>query len=167
MPDTAKGAPPGMHSVIPHLVIDGADKAIAFYKRAFGAVEVFRLAAPGGDGRVGHAHLQIGDSALFLADDFPECGGEGGSPRRVGGSPVTIHLYVEDVDATFDRAIQAGAAAIMPPQDMFWGDRFGKLTDPFGHHWSVATHRRQPSEAELREGAEAAFRRMAGEPAKA
>ncbi len=166
MKTTSKGIPEGMHSLTAHLVVNGADKAIAFYKRAFGAVEKFRL-NHSGDKRIGHAHLQIGDSALFLADEFPEYGGNCRSPAPVGGSPVTIHLYVEDVDATFARAVAAGATAVMPPADMFWGDRYGKLTDPFGHSWAIATHKRTLSEAEVRAGAEAAFGHMAKQKAEA
>lgn len=165
MKTASKGRPEGVHSITPHLVVDGADKAIAFYKRAFGAVEKFRFSIPG-DKRIGHAHLQIGDSALFLADSFPEHGCSG-TPAQLGGTPVSIHLYVEDVDATFARAVAAGATAVAPPQDMFWGDRYGRLTDPFGHSWSIATHTRTPSEAEMRAGAEAAFGSMAKQKAEA
>jgi len=161
-----KAMPEGIHTLTRHLVVHGADKAIAFYKRAFGAVERFRFNHPG-DKRIGHAHLQIGDSALFLADDFPEYGGSCRTPAELGGTPVSIHLYVEDVDATFAQAVAAGATAVMPPQDMFWGDRYGRLTDPFGHSWSIATHKRTPSEAEMRAGAEAAFGRMAKQKAEA
>ena len=161
-----KGAPEGVHSLTPHLVVDGAERAIAFYKRAFGAVEKFRFNHPG-DKRIGHAHLQIGDSALFLADSFPEYGGGCRTPAQLGGSPVSIHLYVEDVDATFAQAVAAGATAVMPPQDMFWGDRYGRLTDPFGHSWSVATHKRIPTEAEMRAGAAAAFGQMSKQKAEA
>ena len=130
--------PEGNHAITPHLVIKGASEAIEYYKRAFGAEELYRMPFPGPDGQVklGHAELQIGDSRLFLADEFPQQGSVGPN----GSSPVTIHLYVSDTDATFARAVEAGATALMPPADMFWGDRFGKLVDPFGHHWSIATH---------------------------
>jgi len=128
--------PAGHHAITPHLVIKGASKAIEFYKRAFGAKELSRMPFPGKDGQVqvGHAALQIGDSRLFLADEFPERGvvGPGSS------SLVTIHLYVNDADAAFARAVEAGATVGMPLTDMFWGDRYGKLVDPFGHHWSIA-----------------------------
>ena len=114
---------------------------------------------PSPDGRtVMHAELQIGDSILFLADEFPEMGAR--SPKALGGSPVTIHLYVADVDAVFNRAIQAGATAQMPPTDMFWGDRYGKLTDPFGHVWSVATHTEDVPPEEMAKRAQAAFAQM-------
>jgi uncharacterized glyoxalase superfamily protein PhnB len=130
--------PNGRHTMTPHLVIKGASEAIEFYKRAFGAEELCRMPFPGPDGRVklGHAALQIGDSKIFLADEFPDYGSVGPD----GSSPVTIHLYVTDADAAFARAVEAGATVAMPLEDMFWGDRFGKLVDPFGHHWSIAEH---------------------------
>jgi uncharacterized glyoxalase superfamily protein PhnB len=137
--------------------VRGAAQAIEFYKKAFGAEELTRMPSP--DGRtVMHAELQIGDSILFLADEFPEMGAR--SPKALGGSPVTIHLYVADVDAVFNRAIQAGATAQMPPTDMFWGDRYGKLTDPFGHVWSVATHTEDVPPEEMAKRAQAAFAQM-------
>ena len=130
--------PDGYHTVTPHLIIKGAAEAIEFYKRAFGAKELSRMPMPGPDGqmKIGHAALQIGDSKLFLAEEFPEYGGIG--PGK--SSPVTIHLYVTDADASFARAVEAGATVVMPLSDMFWGDRYGKLVDPFGHHWSLAEH---------------------------
>ena len=130
--------PEGTHTITPSLIIKGASDAIEFYKRAFGAQELYRMPFPGQDGQVkiGHAELQIGDSRLFLADEFPERGVVGPG----SGSPVTIHLYVTDADAAFGRAVEAGATASMPLADMFWGDRYGKLIDPFGHHWSIAEH---------------------------
>lgn len=151
----AKPIPTGFHAITPHLVIKGAAEAIEFYKRAFGAEELVRMPMPGPDGqmRVGHAELQIGDSILFLSDEFPEHGVTGPS----GHSPVTIHLYVEDVDTVFNRAVEAGAKATMPPADMFWGDRYGKLVDPFGHHWSVATHVEDPTPEQMKERMAAAM----------
>jgi PhnB protein len=130
--------PDGQHAITPHLVIKGASEAIEFYKRAFGAEELHRMPMPGSDGqvRLGHAALQIGDSRLFLADEFPEYGSNGPN----GSSPVSLHLYVTDADAAFGRAVEAGATVTMPLADMFWGARYGKLVDPFGHHWSIATH---------------------------
>jgi uncharacterized glyoxalase superfamily protein PhnB len=125
-----------MHSVTPHLVCEGAAAAIDFYKKAFGAEEVARL--PGPDGKLMHASIRIGDSAILLNDDFPEYGSRG--PKALKGSPVTIHLYVKDVDAVVARAVKAGAKVTMPVADQFWGDRYGMLEDPFGHRWSVATH---------------------------
>jgi uncharacterized glyoxalase superfamily protein PhnB len=130
-----------MHSVTPHLVCAGAADAIEFYKKAFGATESARL--PGPDGKVMHAAIRIGDSTVMLADESPEWGSLG--PKSLKGSPVTIHLYVDDVDAVVARAVSAGAKVTMPVADQFWGDRYGKLEDPFGHHWSVATHVRDVS----------------------
>lgn len=141
--------PPGMHSITPHLVCAGAAEAIEFYKKAFGANEGGRLAGP--DGRLMHAHLTIGDSSLMLVDEMPEwkCLG----PKALGGSPVTIHLYVKDVDAVFAQAVAAGAQPTMPVADMFWGDRYGQVVDPFGHKWSIATHVRDMSPDEIAKGA--------------
>lgn len=143
---TVKPIPDHMHSLTPHLICDGAAEAIEFYKRAFGAVELARL--PGPQGRLLHAMIRIGDSPLMLVDEFPEWGNAVG-PKTLKGSPVTIHLYVEDVDATVGRAVAAGATVTMPVDDMFWGDRYGKIEDPFGHHWSIATRKRDLSPAEI------------------
>ncbi|HEX8199516.1 MAG TPA: VOC family protein [Isosphaeraceae bacterium] len=131
--------PPGQRAITPYLVVRGAAEAIEFYKRAFGAEEIFRLPFPAKDGttKLGHAEVQIGDSRLFLADEFPDQGSVGPCG---GKSPVTIHLFVTDADATFARAVAAGATVAMPLADMFWGDRYGQLVDPFGHHWSIAEH---------------------------
>ncbi|HSV70154.1 MAG TPA: VOC family protein [Methylibium sp.] len=147
MPTPAQPIPAGSHSLTPHLVCAGAADAIAFYIRAFGAVEQFRL--PGPDGRLMHAALRIGDSMLMLVDENPEWGLLG--PTALKGSPVTVHLYVEDVDAVVAQAVAAGATVTMPVADMFWGDRYGKLRDPFGHDWSVATHLRDLSAEQIRE----------------
>ena len=140
-----KAIPDGMHSLTPHLVCRGAAAAIDFYGRAFGAIELFRL--PGPDGRLIHACVRIGDSQLFLFDEMPEHGALG--PQALKGSPVTIHLQVEDADAAFARAMRAGAMVTMPLADMFWGDRYGRVVDPFGHHWSIATHLREVSREEM------------------
>ena len=140
-----KPVPDGMHTVTPHLICNGAADAITFYKQAFGAVELGRL--PGPQGKLMHAMLRIGDSAVMLVDEFPDYGSFG--PKSLKGSPVTIHLYVEDVDATVKRAVAAGAKITMPVDNMFWGDRYGKIEDPFGHHWSVATHIRDVSPEEM------------------
>ena len=145
--------PQGMHSVTPHLVCADAAQAIEFYKQAFGAEEGARL--PGPDGRLMHASVKIGDSQVMLVDEMPEWGALG--PKALKGSPVTIHLYVEDVDAVVGRAVKAGAKVTMPVADQFWGDRYGKLEDPFGHHWSVATHVRDVSMEEV----QSAMRQMA------
>ncbi|HJV00147.1 MAG TPA: VOC family protein [Burkholderiaceae bacterium] len=140
--------PEGMHTITPHLICEGAANAIEFYKKAFNAEELSRL--PGPDGKIMHAMLRIGDSTLMLNDAFPDCGGFG--PLALKGSPVTIHLYVKDVDATYKQAVAAGAEAKMPVADMFWGDRYGMLVDPFGHHWSVATHKQDLTPEQIREG---------------
>jgi len=141
----AKSIPAGMHSVTPHLICAGAAKAIDFYTKAFGAVEEGRL--PGPDGRIMHAAIRIGDSTVMLVDEMPEWGALG--PKPLKGSPVPIHLYVDDVDGFVARAVKAGAKVTMPVADQFWGDRYGKLEDPFGHHWSVATHVRDVSPDEM------------------
>ena len=141
-----------MNTVTPHLVCKGAAQAIEFYKNAFGAEERGRLSTP--DGRnVLHASLSIGDSVIMLADEFPDWGSVG--PETLKGTPVVIHLYVEDVDSVFDQAVRAGATVTMPLEDMFWGDRYGKLRDPFGHSWSVATHIRDVSYEEMEQAVKA------------
>jgi PhnB protein len=145
----AKPVPEGMHAVTPHLVCKGADEAIEFYKRAFNAAELSRLAGP--DGKLLHAAVRIGDATIMLTDEFPDWGALG--PNSLGGSPVTLHLYVEDADAFVERAVNAGAKVTMPLADTFWGDHYGKLEDPFGHHWSVATHIRDVSNDEMRQAA--------------
>jgi uncharacterized glyoxalase superfamily protein PhnB len=136
-----------MHSLTPHLVCAGAAEAIEFYKRAFDAVELGRIPAP--DGKLMHAMVRIGDSTLMLVDEFPQYGSVG--PKALKGSPVTIHLYVEDVDATVKQAESAGAKVTMPVADMFWGDRYGRVEDPFGHQWSVATHTRDVTPEEMKQ----------------
>ena len=141
----AKPIPEGMHSVTPHLVCAGAANAIEFYKKAFGAVESGRL--PGPDGRILHAAIRIGDSTVMLVDEMPEWGALG--PNALKGSPVTLHLYVDDVDAVVARAVKTGAKVTMPVEDQFWGDRYGKIEDPFGHCWSVGTHLRDVSPDEM------------------
>jgi len=142
-----KPIPEDMHSVTPHLVCAGAAEAIEFYKQAFGAVEGGRL--PGPDGKLMHAMIRIGDSAVMLVDEMPQWGALG--PKSLKGSPVTIHLYVEDVDAVVKRAVGLGAKLTLPVDDMFWGDRYGKLEDPFGHHWSIATHKRDVTPEEMQQ----------------
>ena len=141
--------PKDMHSITPHLVCADAAKAIEFYKKAFGAVEGARL--PGPDGKkIMHASIRIGDSCLMLADEYPEMGSVG--PKALKGSPVTIHLYVEDADATVAQAAKAGAKVTMPVAEMFWGDRYGQLEDPFGHRWSIGTHVRDLTPEQIQEG---------------
>ena len=142
---TAKPLPEGMHTLTPHLVCAGAAEAIEFYKRAFGAVETMRVPAP--SGKLMHAALRIGDSTLMLVDEMPEWGALG--PKALKGSPVTIHMASDDVDASVARAVAAGAKVTMPVADMFWGDRYGQVEDPFGHRWSVATHLRDMTPEEI------------------
>jgi uncharacterized glyoxalase superfamily protein PhnB len=149
--------PEGQHTVTPHLVVRGAAKAIDFYKKAFGAKEKGRL--PGPDGKsIAHAEIQIGDSFVYVVDENPEWGAR--SPQALGGTPISIHLYVEDADAVFNQAVAAGAKAEMPLTDMFWGDRFGKVSDPFGHEWTVATHKEDVPPEEMKKRAAAAFAQM-------
>lgn len=150
---TVKPIPEGMHTLTPHLVCAGAAEAIEFYKKAFGAEPLGSLPAP--DGKLMHAMIRIGDSMLMLVDEFPE--GCSLSPKTLKGSPVTLHLYVEDVDQAFERAIAAGAKAVMPVDDMFWGDRYGVLEDPFGHRWSIATHIRDLTREEIQAAASQLF----------
>ena len=142
---TVKPIPEHMHSLTPHLICAGAADAIEFYKKAFNAVELMRL--PGPDGKLMHASLRIGDSMLMLAEENPGWGSLG--PNSLKGSSVTIHLQVENVDATVGQAVSAGAKLTMPVADMFWGDRYGQLEDPFGHRWAVATHTRDLTHDEI------------------
>lgn len=148
--------PEGCHTVTPHLIVRGADKAIDFYKKAFAAEEICRC--PGPNGKLMHAEIQIGDSHVYLAEEFPDMGCK--SPQAYNGSPVTIHLYVEDVDASFKKAVAAGSTATMPVSDMFWGDRFGKLKDPFGHEWSIATHKEDLTPEQMEKRMADAFAQM-------
>jgi len=131
-----KPIPDGYPQVTPYLAIDGANEAIAFYSKVFGAKERMRMPSPGG--KVGHAELEIGDSLVMLADEFPDGGNRG--PKSIGGTPVTISVYVEDVDDVFERAVGEGATSLRAVEDQFYGDRSGQFEDPFGHRWSVATH---------------------------
>jgi PhnB protein len=137
MPTRVKPIPEGYHAVTPYLIVRDAARAIEFYQRAFGAKELFRMAGPGG--RVEHAELQIGDSRVMLADESPEMGAR--SPQSIGGTPVTIHLYVDDVDAVTQRAVDAGAQLMRQVADQFYGDRNGSVADPFGHMWWISTHK--------------------------
>ncbi len=147
MNQAVRPIPEGYRTVTPHLVCDKAGEAIDFYKKAFGAVELARM--PGPDGRIMHAELRIGDSPIMLADAFPEFGSQG--PLALKGSPVTIHLYVNDADAVWARALEAGARPTMELADMFWGDRYGQVADPFGHLWSIATHKRDMTDEQIME----------------
>jgi len=149
--DKAETARKPLPAVTPHLICSGAAAAIEFYKRAFGAVETMRL--PGKDGRLMHASIQIGQASVMLVDEMPEWGAL--SPKSLKGTPVTIHLYVEDVDTFVDRAVKAGATVKMPVSDMFWGDRYGVIIDPFGHNWSIATHLRDMTAEEIQDALKA------------
>ncbi|GBL44534.1 glyoxalase family protein [Sulfuriferula multivorans] len=148
---TIKPIPEGSHSITPHLVCAGAAAAIDFYQRAFNAVEVMRL--PGAPGKLMHAQIRIGDSNVMLVDEMPEWGSLG--PASLKGTSVTLHLYVEDANATFAQAVAAGATVKMPLADMFWGDRYGVLIDPFGHQWSIATHTRDVKPDEMQKAMKA------------
>ena len=132
---TVNPIPIGFHTITPHLIVANAADAVEFYQEAFGAREVSRMRGP--RGKLMHVEMHIGTSRFLLADEFREHGQTG--PRAIGGTPVTIHLYVEDADATFERAVAAGARALMPLEDMFWGDRYGQVEDPFGHRWAIAS----------------------------
>jgi PhnB protein len=147
-----KPIPEGYHSITPYLIIRGAAEAIEFYKKSFGATELFRF--PGPDGKIGHAEIRIGNSPIMIADEFADMGYNG--PQSLGGSPVSIMLYVDDVDAVFKRAVEAGATVKEALQDKFYGDRMGTLTDPFGHRWHVATHKEDVSMEEMQRRAKAA-----------
>ena len=152
----ANPIPEGYHSLTPYLAVEDASRAIEFYKEAFGAEEVVRM--PGPDGSVAHAELQIGDSKLMLSDPFPQSNVR--PPTERGGPTASVFMYVEDVDATFDQAQEAGATVVSPLEDMFWGDRFGTLADPFGQVWSVATHIEDLSDEEMAERSKAAMAEM-------
>ena len=140
-----KPIPDGYHSVTPYLIMRNAARAIDFYVNAFGAAELFRM--PGPNGTIGHAEIKIGDSTVMLADENPKVGAEG--PELLGGSPVQLMIYVEDCDTVFQRALAHGATEVKPLTDQFYGDRSGSLTDPFGHHWTVATHIEDVSPQEM------------------
>lgn len=152
MSSNVKPVPEGYHSVTPYLIVKGAAKAIEFYKQAFGAKEIFRMPQP--DGKIGHAEIQIGDSRIMLADEFPERNIRG--PESLDGTPVMIHLYVNDVDTVAKRAVAAGAKEIRPVQDQFYGDRSGMFADPFGHQWNISTHVEDLSAEEIGKRAAAA-----------
>ena len=154
----AKAIPEGYHSVTPYLIVNGAARAIEFYKKAFGASEIMRFDGP--NGKIGHAEIKIGDSPIMLADEFAEMGFR--SPRSLGGAGISILLYVEDVDARFAHAIDAGAKTLRPVEDQFYGDRSGTLEDPFGHVWTISTHKEDLSVEELRRRSEAFLKQQAG-----
>ena len=154
----AKPIPDGYHSVTPYLIIQGAADAIAYYVKAFGATELMRIPAP--EGKIGHAEIKIGDSPIMLADEFPEMGYK--SPKSLGGSPVSIMIYVDDVDTVFKQAVAAGGKEQRPVKDQFYGDRSGTLEDPFGHVWHVATHKEDISSEEMERRAKAASAAASG-----
>jgi PhnB protein len=147
-----KPIPEAYHTVTPYLIIEGAAEAIEFYKQAFGAKELFRFPAPGG--KIGHAEIKIGDSPIMLADAYPDMGYNG--PKSLGGSPVSLMIYVENVDTIFNQAVQAGATVKEAVSDKFYGDRMGSLIDPFGHVWHVSTHKEDVSMEEMEKRAKAA-----------
>jgi PhnB protein len=149
--------PQGFHTVTPSLVVRNAAQAIDFYKKALGAEELMRMASPGG--KIGHAELKIGDSIIFITDENPEMNCK--SPQTLGGTPVSLFLYVPDVDKAFQRAIDAGGKTIMPVADMFWGDRYGQFTDPYGHTWGLGTHVKDLSEQEIEKAAKEFYAQMA------
>jgi PhnB protein len=150
--------PEGYHTATPYLVIAGAARALDFYKKAFGAVELFRMEGPGGT--VGHAEIKIGNSPIMLADEVPGMGFRG--PQALGGTPVSLLLYVEDVDARFSQAVAAGATVLRPVKDQFYGDRSGTVQDPFGHVWTVATHKEDVPPEEMKRRAEAFMKQQGG-----
>ena len=157
MAQNVKAIPDGFHTITPHISVRGAARAIDFYKKAFGAEEVTRMTGP--DGRtVMHADLKIGDSRFFLGDEMPGMGCS--SPETLNGTTQGMFLYVQDVDAAFKRALDAGATVKMPVADMFWGDRYGKLTDPFGHEWSLGTHKEDLTNEEIEKRGKAFFEQM-------
>jgi uncharacterized glyoxalase superfamily protein PhnB len=155
-----KPIPAGFHTITPMLTVREVDKAIDFYKRALGADERMRILGPGGKG-IMHAEIKIGDSTIMLGEEQPAKGCHG--PQSLGGTPVALYLYVEDVDRAFNRAASAGATVTMPVADMFWGDRCGQLTDPFGHKWCLATHKEEVTQEELQNRATVFCAQMAKE----
>ena len=157
MATKVKPIPAGFHSITPMLTVREVDKAIDFYQRAFGAEERMRFSGP--DGGIMHAELKIGDSIIMLGGERPEMGCRG--PQMLGGTPVSLYLYVKDVDKAFDRATSAGGTVTMPVAEMFWGDRSGQFVDPFGHKWSLATHKEDLSQGDVQKRGEAFFAKMA------
>jgi PhnB protein len=153
-----KPIPEGYHTLSPYLAVEDANQAIDYYKKAFGAKERVRMEAPGG--AIGHAELEIGDSVVMLSDPFPQSSTR--PPKELGGSSVSVFMYVEDVDAVVKRAVDSGATVLMEVEDQFWGDRFGTVQDPFGHSWSIATHVEDVAPEEIAERAKAAMAEMSG-----
>jgi PhnB protein len=153
-----KPIPEGYHTLSPYLAVEDANQAIDYYKKAFGAKERVRMEAPGG--AIGHAEIEIGDSVVMLSDPFPQSSTR--PPKELGGSSVSVFMYVEDVDAVVKRAVDSGATVLMEVEDQFWGDRFGTVQDPFGHSWSIATHVEDVPPEEMAERAKAAMAEMSG-----
>lgn len=158
MTSSVKAIPEGYHSVTPYLIVGDASGAIEFYRKAFGARELMRIAQPGG--KIGHAEIEIGDSRIMLADEYPDVGAR--SPKVFGGTPVSLHLYVDDVDAVAKLAIAAGAKERRPIKDQFYGDRTGSFEDPFGHVWHIATHKEEVPPDELKRRADEAMKQQGG-----
>jgi PhnB protein len=159
MPGQVRAVPEGTHTVTPHLVVRGGDQAIEFYKKAFGAEQVGGVHRTP-DGRVMHAELKIGDSRIMLADEFPGMG-TCQSPQALGGTPVVLNIYVDDVDGLFNQAVGAGAKVTMPLANQFWGDRYGQVSDPFGHQWALGQHVEDVAPAEMEKRAKEMFAQMA------
>jgi PhnB protein len=157
-PKRVSPVPRGYHTVTPAIMVRGAAQAIDFYKRAFGARELMRMAAP--DGKVMHAELRFGDSVVFLGDEMPDQGKP--SPQTLGNATGSLHLYVPNVDVAVKRAVDAGARVSMPIADMFWGDRYGKVTDPYGHEWGLATHKEDLTAAQMKKRAAEFMKQQAG-----
>ena len=151
-----KPIPDGFHTTTPSLVVSNSKEAIEFYKKAFDANEIYQMPTP--DGKVMHAMIQIGDSFVMMSDEFPSMGCK--SPASIGGTAVTLHLYVEDADKIFNQAVEAGAKITMPIMDAFWGDRFGTVIDPYGHSWAIATHQKDVSPEEMKKAGEEYFANM-------
>ena len=156
MAPSVKPIPEGYHTVNTYLTVNDGRRAVEFYQKAFGARERFLMEGP--PGKIGHAELQIGDSIVMLSDEMP--GGSCRSPQSLGGTTITLFLYVEDVDRIFNQAVSAGATVTRPVEDMFWGDRYGEVKDPFGHAWGLATHKEDLTPAELQKRAEKAMAEM-------
>lgn len=159
MAGKVKPVPEGYHTVTSAIIVNDASKAIDFYKKALGATELNRMTTPDGS-KIMHAEIKIGDSILFVSDEFPAPGQ--GSPKTLGGTSASLNLYVEDADSSFKKAVSAGATAIQPVSEAFWGDRFGTVSDPFGHLWCFLTHVKDVTPEELEKGATEFFRKMAG-----
>jgi PhnB protein len=152
-----KAIPEGYHSVTPYMVVNDAAAAIDFYKRAFEAQETYRHLGPDGKSII-NAELKIWDSIILLSDEFPH--GECRSPKSIGGTAITLHIYNEDVDRVFKQAVNAGATVVMPIMDVFWGDRYAQIKDPFGHIWSIGTHKQDLSQEEIQKAGQAVFKEM-------